>query len=115
MGRKFIKGVLDSAHGYKSMDMSDEAKRARKIENYHALNGLVFVAKISISQNSEGERRNEIKYAITPEYAAYNQLMFPDQVMPSTNLFNDSTKIPLQRVSFDEDANKPTIDDEIPF
>lgn len=114
MGRKFIKGILDSAHGYKSTDMSEAAQNARKIANYHALNGLVFIAKISAVKDLKDQHRNEIGQAIPPEYAAYKGLMFPDQgIVP--NIFDSGTKIPLRGSPFGEEPARIPLDDEIPF
>lgn len=114
MGRKFIKGILDSAHGYKSTDMSELAQNARKIENYHALNGLVFIAKISAAKDLKDQHRNEISQAIPPEYAAYNGLMFPDQALVN-NMFNDNVKTSFKASTFDDEPSRVPLDDEIPF
>ena len=114
MGRKFIKGILDSAHGYKSTDMSEAAQKARKIANYHDLNGLVFIAKISAVKDLQEQRRNEVSQAITPEYGTYKGLMFPDQALVA-NLFNDTPKSSFVASPFDDDRNRLPVDDEIPF
>ena len=75
MGRSFIKAAINSARGLSAKDLSDQAVKARHINNLAELNGIEFVAKIEISTDSDGNEKNEIKMAITPDHKLYKAIM----------------------------------------
>lgn len=75
MGRAFLKAVINSARGLSVKDISDQAAKARYIEKLSDLDGIEFVAKIEISTDGDGNPRNEIKMAITPDHKQYKSIM----------------------------------------
>ena len=75
MGRSFIKAILNSAKGFKESDVSEAAQNARRINGLKDLDGIEFVAKISVGKDQNGEGKNEIKFAITPDHKDYAKLM----------------------------------------
>jgi hypothetical protein len=77
-GRALIRGILESARGIRSDDLSEAARAARNIRTLGDLNGLEFVAKVGIERdrkNQDDEGRNVIAAAITAEHPDHAQLM----------------------------------------
>lgn len=77
-GRALIRAILESAHGVRSSDQSEQARAARTIRSLSDLIALEFVAKIGIDkdrQNPSDEGRNIIIAAIGPDHAEYSRLM----------------------------------------
>jgi len=75
MGRSFIKAILNSAKGFKESDVSEAAQNARRIKGLADLDGIEFLAKITVAQDQNGNDKNEIKFAITPDHKDYAKLM----------------------------------------
>jgi hypothetical protein len=75
MGRSLLRGILNSARGISDRDKSPEAQTRRRIAGFHELDGLEFVARIDIGQDTNGEDKNEIRNAITPDHRDYAQIM----------------------------------------
>lgn len=75
MGRTFIKGILNSAHGLKPQDDSAFAKKVRFVNSIAQLDGIEFVAKVEIEKNLSGEDKNIIRKAITPLHKDYASIM----------------------------------------
>jgi hypothetical protein len=75
MGRSFIKALLNSAKGFKESDVSEAAQNARRIKGLADLDGIEFLAKITVAQDQNGNDKNEIKFAITPDRKDYAKLM----------------------------------------
>jgi hypothetical protein len=75
MGRGLLRGVLNSARGISDKDKSPEAQARRRIAGFHELDGLEFVARIDIGQDTNGEDKNEIRNAVTPDHRDYAALM----------------------------------------
>lgn len=75
MGRSLIRGILNSARGVPDKDNSPEAQARRRINGFGDLDGLEFVARIGIGQDTNGEDKNEIRAAVTPEHRDYATLM----------------------------------------
>jgi hypothetical protein len=75
MGRAFIHGMLNSARGLSAKDNSPSAQAARRISGFAELDGLEFVARIDIGTGSDGEDKNEIRSAISPDHRDYAALM----------------------------------------
>ena len=75
MGRSLIKAILNSAHGLRAGDESNFAKKVRYLHRLADLDGLEFVAQVDIEKDHNGEVRNTIKKAITPEHKGYAAVM----------------------------------------
>ncbi len=76
MGRSFVRGVLNSARGLSDKDNSPQAQTARRIQGFADLDGIEFLAKIDVGKDANGDPKNEIKFAITPnqkDWDAYLQ------------------------------------------
>ena len=75
MGRAFIKGILNSAHGLRAEDDSRAAQAKRRIESFADLDGLEFVAKIDVERDDRQGEKNVVKGAVGPEHKDYAALM----------------------------------------
>ena len=75
MGRSLVRGMLNSARGISDKDNSPEAQTARRIRCFADLDGLEFVARIDIGTDTNGEEKNEIRGAVTPDHKEYGALM----------------------------------------
>ena len=75
MGRSLIRGILNSARGISDKDNSPEAQPRRRINGFGDLDGVEFVARIDIGQDTNGEDKNEIRAAVTPDHRDYAALM----------------------------------------
>ncbi len=75
IGRSFIKAILNSARGVSENDNSSQAQNARKINGFADLDGIEFVAKITIKKDQNEELKNEIRFAITPDHKDYQAIM----------------------------------------
>lgn len=68
ISRKLIRAMLDSAHGFKFADTSEEARKARAIEDFGALNGLRFPVRIGVEPpKGTYKAKNKIDEVITPD------------------------------------------------
>ena len=90
MGRSLLRGILNSARGILDKDKSPEAQARRRIAGFHELDGLEFVARIDVGQDTNGEDKNEVRAAVTPDHRDYAALMghgpaapLPPQAPPS--------------------------------
>ncbi|MBF0268871.1 MAG: hypothetical protein HQL44_09780 [Alphaproteobacteria bacterium] len=75
MGRAFVRGMLNSAKGLSDKDTSPQAQTARRISGLADLDGIEFAARIDIGKDANGEDKNEIRAAITPDHKDYAALM----------------------------------------
>ncbi len=75
MGRSFVRGMLNSARGISDKDMSPEAQTARRIGGFADLDGIEFVARIDVGTDANGDDKNEIRSAVTPDHKDYVQIM----------------------------------------
>jgi hypothetical protein len=75
MGRSFIKSILNSANGLFIKDISEAAQKKRTLIDLGALNNLIFVARIDITEDEKGRAKNEIRVAITPDDSNYQRIM----------------------------------------
>ncbi|TPQ48759.1 hypothetical protein C2U72_22065 [Prosthecomicrobium hirschii] len=82
MGRSLVRGMLNSARGISDKDNSPEAQTARRIRGFADLDGLEFVARIDIGTDTNGEEKNEIRGAVTPDHKEYGALMGATMAMP---------------------------------
>ncbi|CAH0992170.1 hypothetical protein SIN8267_02286 [Sinobacterium norvegicum] len=71
MGRAFIKGILNSSRGLHPQDNSHQAQQARRIQGFADLDGIEFVAKVEMDKDQNGDDKNVVKTAITPDNKAY--------------------------------------------
>ena len=75
MGRSLVRGILNSARGLSDKDKSPEAQARRRINGFADLDGLEFVARIDVGTDTNGDEKNEIRSAVTPDHRDYAQLM----------------------------------------
>lgn len=75
MGRSLIRGILNSARGISDKDNSPEAQARRRINGFGDLDGLEFVARIDIGQDTNGDDKNEVRGAVAPDHRDYAALM----------------------------------------
>ena len=68
MGRSFVRGILNSARGLSDKDNSPQAQAARRINGFADLDGIEFLAKIDVGKDQNGDAKNEIRFAITPNH-----------------------------------------------
>jgi hypothetical protein len=83
MGRAFIKGILNSARGVHPGDNSSGAQQARRIQGFQDLDGIEFVARVDVEKDQNGEDRNVVKQAITPDHKDYAALMGRPSAAPA--------------------------------
>lgn len=86
MGRGLLRGILNSARGISDKDNSPEAQAKRRINGFVDLDGLEFVARLDIGKDTNGEEKNEIRAAVTPDHRDYATLMgaiVPQYTAPS--------------------------------
>ena len=75
MGRSLVRGILNSARGLSDKDKSPEAQARRRINGFADLDGLEFVARIDVGTDTNGDDKNEIRSAVTPDHRDYAQVM----------------------------------------
>ncbi|MBW6402107.1 hypothetical protein KPL78_29975 [Roseomonas sp. HJA6] len=73
MGRSFVRSMLNSARGISDKDVSPQAQAARRIGGFADLDGLEFIARIDHGTDTNGEAKNEIRGAVTPDHRGYAQ------------------------------------------
>jgi len=66
MGRSFVRGILNSSRGLSDKDNSPEAQAARRINGFADLDGIEFLAKIDVGKDTNGDAKNEIRFAVAP-------------------------------------------------
>ena len=103
MGRSFVRGILNSARGIKGKDESPQAQEARRISGFADLDGIEFVAKLGITEDQNGDDKNEIRVAITPDHKEYANLM--GQAVPA-----QSTTAPAPAAQNQAPAQQPQQD-----
>lgn len=75
MGRSLVRGMLNSARSISDKDNSAQAQAARRIGGFADLDGLEFVAKIDVGTDTNGDEKNEIRTAVTPDHKEYAAIM----------------------------------------
>ena len=75
MGRSMIRGILNSARNVHPKDNSPQAAAARRIQGFHELDGIEFLARVDIEKDAKGQDRNVVKIAVEPDHPEYAQLM----------------------------------------
>ena len=71
MGRAFVKGILNSSRRLHPQDNSSQAQQARRIQGFVDLDGIEFVAKVEMDKDQNGDDKNVVKTAITPDHKDY--------------------------------------------
>lgn len=71
IGRSFIKGILNSTRGLHPKDNSDQALSARRIQGFAELDGVEFLARMDVGKDQNGQAKNEIRIAVTPDHKEY--------------------------------------------
>lgn len=54
MGRSFIRAALNSARNIHPQDTSSQAVAARRIQGFHELDGLEFIARVDVGKDPKG-------------------------------------------------------------
>lgn len=75
MGRGLVRSMLNSARGISDKDNSPQAQAARRISGFGDLDGMEFVARIDVGTDSNGDDKNDIRTAVTPDHREYAALM----------------------------------------
>ena len=75
MGRSFIRAALNSARNVHPQDNSPQAAAARRIQGFHELDGIEFLARVDIEKDGKGQDRNVVKVAVEPDHPDYAPLM----------------------------------------
>lgn len=75
-GKSLLRGLVESAKGISSKDISVLATGQRKV-SLKELDGIIALVKIGIESDKSGKYsdKNKIKYAITPDHAKYHDYM----------------------------------------
>lgn len=55
--------------------MSPQAAAARRIQGFHELDGIEFLARVDIEKDGKGQDRNVVKVAVEPDHPEYATLM----------------------------------------
>ena len=92
MGRGLIRGILNSARGVSDKDNSPEAQARRRINGFGDLDGVEFIARIDIGTDTNGEDKNEIRSAVTPDHKEYAAVM-GTVGMPAVPPFQHATQV----------------------
>jgi hypothetical protein len=83
MGRSFLRAALNSARNVQPQDNSPQAAAARRIQGFHELDGLEFLARVDIEKDPKGQDRNVVKLAVEPDHPEYAKLMgLPPKTSP---------------------------------
>ena len=94
MGRALIRGILNSARGISDKDTSPQAQAARRISSFQDLDGIEFLARVDVGDDVNGDPKNEIRKAITPDHRDYARYM--GGVVPAAPASSPPTVAPAQ-------------------
>lgn len=75
MGRSMVRSMLNSARGLSNKDQSPNAQAARRIAGFADLDGLEFVARVDMGTDTNGDDKNEVRSAVTPDHKGYAAVM----------------------------------------
>jgi len=104
MGRSFMRGICDSSSRLDPNDKSTVANNIRNNFGFNSLDGAIFLAKIEVEKDKDGNDRNAIRYAVTKGHPEYDELMRKD---------NGRYKIGEGKKEQEPDTDVE--DDELPF
>jgi hypothetical protein len=72
ISRQALRAMLESARGVKPSDKSEAAAKARNIETWGELNGLIIMIKVGvIPAQGQWPAKNSISYILTPEQSQW--------------------------------------------
>lgn len=91
MGRGLVRSMLNSARGISDKDNGPQAQAARRISGFGDLDGLEFIARIDVGTDSNGDDKNDIRTAVTPDHREYAALMGSVATPPATPVAQSST------------------------
>ena len=83
MGRTFVRAALNSARNVSPDDNTPQAAAARRIQGFHELDGLEFVARIDVEKDNRGDAKNVVKMAVEPGEPEYAALMSGTGFIPN--------------------------------
>jgi len=83
MGRTFVRAALNSARNVRPDDNTPQAAAARRIQGFHELDGLEFVARIDVEKDGRGDAKNVVKMAVEPGEPEYAALMSGASFIPN--------------------------------
>jgi len=83
MGRTFIRAALNSARNIHPQDNSPQAAAGRRIQGFHELDGIEFIARIDVEKDGRGELRNVVKIAVEPGQPDYSTASAPATQRPA--------------------------------
>jgi hypothetical protein len=75
MGRAFVRGIMSSKHGVSQCDKSAQTQKLCKINSFADIDGIIFLARIDVEKDRNGNDRNVINRAIAAEHNNYSALM----------------------------------------
>ncbi len=93
MGRTFIRAALNSARNVHPQDNSPQASAARRIQGFHELDGIEFLARVDVEKDAKGGDRNVVKLAVEPDHPDYAKFM---GVPPKTKTGGGTSGAPAQ-------------------
>jgi hypothetical protein len=83
ISKRTIRGIIESAFGIDPKDESPDARARRSLPGLKALDGLVFVAKIRIETQRDGQgEQNRLDIAVTPDQPEWAKVMKGEVVPP---------------------------------
>ncbi|HQU50998.1 MAG TPA: hypothetical protein PLM09_18045 [Casimicrobiaceae bacterium] len=104
MGRSMIRGILNSARNVHPQDNSPQATSARRINGFHELDGIEFLARVDVEKDAKGENRNVVKLAIEPDHKEYAALM---GVPPKVTTSGGNSGAPVQAAPANAAPQRP--------
>ena len=81
--RGLIRDILNSAQGLSPYDMSRDAVFGRVIDNYKVIDGIAFVARVTIFKSRDGRNRNRIDSVLTKSDEIYEKLLDRKTFVPA--------------------------------
>jgi len=109
MGRSFIRAALNSARNVLPQDNSPQAAAARRIQGFHELDGIEFVARIDIEKDARGELRNVVKLAVEPDQPDYARVMGLPPKTPGGSSGAPAAAIPSRAMPTTASAQRPAV------
>jgi len=109
MGRSFIRAALNSARNVLPQDNSPQAAAARRIQGFHELDGIEFVARIDIEKDARGDLRNVVKLAVEPDQPDYARVMGLPTKTPGGSSGAPAAAIPSRAMPAAAAAQRPAV------
>jgi len=109
MGRSFIRAALNSARNVLPQDNSPQAAAARRIQGFHELDGIEFVARIDIEKDARGDLRNVVKLAVEPDQPDYARVMGLPTKTPGGSSGAPAAAIPSRAMPAAVAAQRPAV------